>query len=241
MRFIFLLPFLLLHITALAQYDRHIVELTDKKGTTHTIANPTTYLSAKSIERRKRQKINIDSTDLPIAAAYLDSIRNVPDVTIISVSKWLNQVLIHTDDANALNRINSFPFVKSTREIAPVAKPSAQEPVMRKFGEALTLPDNREALSRINTVQQTSSIQALNYGNTYNQIHLHEGEYLHEQGFTGRGITIAVLDGGFFSYKTNPVFDSARLDGRILGERDFVTYDGSVNEDHQHGAIYCPE
>lgn len=227
---------LTLHIVAIAQYDRHIVELTDKKGTTHTLANPATYLSAKAIERRTRQKIDIDSTDLPISAAYLDSIRNVPDVTIISVSKWLNQVLIQTDDANALDKINSFPFVRSTREIAPVAKPSAQEPVMRKFGETLTPPDNREVLSRINTVQQTSSIQALNYGNTYNQIHIHEGEYLHEEGFTGRGITIAILDGGFFSYKTNPAFDSVRLDSRILGERDFVTFDGSVNEDHQHGA-----
>src|SRR5688572_28575152 len=172
---------LFLHIAALAQYDRHVVELTDKKGTSHTLANPATYLSAKAIDRRTRQKINIDSTDLPISAAYLDSIRNVPDVTIISVSKWLNQVLIPTDDANALSKINSFPFVRSTREIPPVAKPSTQEPVMRKFGESLSPTDNREVLSRINTVQQTSSIQALNYGNTFNQIHIHVAEYLHEQ------------------------------------------------------------
>src|SRR5687768_14485316 len=105
--FAFFVIFIPLHIVALAQYDRHIVELTDKKGTTHTLANPLTYLSAKAVERRIRQKINIDSTDLPISAAYLDSIRNVPDVTIISVSKWLNQVLVQTDDANALNKINS--------------------------------------------------------------------------------------------------------------------------------------
>ena len=217
------------HVTAFAQYDRHIVELTDKKGTTHTLANPSTYLTSKAIERRTKQNIAIDSTDLPIPAAYLDSIRNVPDVTVINVSKWLNQVLIQTDDVNALNRINGFPFVLSTREIAPKARPSMQEPATQKF---------KQEFSRINEHESArlTAINAINYGNTFNQIHLHDGEYLHDLGFTGRGITIAVLDAGFNSYKTNPAFDSVRMDNRILGEWDFVAGHASVNEDHIHGA-----
>jgi hypothetical protein len=47
-----------------------------------------------------------------------------------------------------------------------------------------------------------------------------------------------VLDGGFLAYLTNPAFDSLRLQNRILGIRDYVSYDGSVNEDNIHGA-YC--
>jgi hypothetical protein len=105
-------------ITAKSQYTRYIVQLKDKKGTAHSLSNPSTYLSAKSIERRTRQKLTIDSTDLPISAVYLDSIRSVANVSILNNSKWLNQVLISTSDANAITRINSFPFVKTT---APVA------------------------------------------------------------------------------------------------------------------------
>jgi serine protease AprX len=227
---------LFIHILAKAQYEKLVVELTDKKGTTHTIANPSTYLSSKAIARRTKQKIAIDSTDLPVSAAYLDSIRSVPNVTLINTSKWLNQVLIHTSDPAALTRINNFPFVRSVKEVGPRAKPSSGEPVHKKFGNDITPLNNREPLSRINQVLQTASINAINYGNTFNQIHIHEGEYLHELGFTGSGITIAILDAGFNSYKTNPAFDSVRLNGRILGEWDFVAGNASVNEDHVHGA-----
>ncbi|HEX6179812.1 MAG TPA: hypothetical protein VFZ47_01125, partial [Chitinophagaceae bacterium] len=80
--------------TASAQYTRHIVAFKDKKGTLGTIANPSTYLSQKAIDRRTKYNIAIDSTDLPISKAYFDSIAAVPGVTILNQSKWLNQVLI---------------------------------------------------------------------------------------------------------------------------------------------------
>ena len=83
---------LLFTVVCEAQYTRHIIELKDKKGTTFSLSNPSAYLSAKAIARRTKQKLSIDSTDLPVSAAYLDSIRAVPNVTILNVSKWLNQV-----------------------------------------------------------------------------------------------------------------------------------------------------
>jgi subtilisin family serine protease len=55
-------------------------------------------------------------------------------------------------------------------------------------------------------------------------------------GFSGRGMTIAVLDAGFRSYLTNPVFDSVRLQNRVLGTWDYVHNEESVNEDDVHGA-----
>jgi serine protease AprX len=214
-------------LLANAQYERHIVELTDKKGTTHTIANPSTYLSAKAIARRTKQNIAIDSTDLPISAIYLDSLRNVPDVIVINVSKWLNQVLIETTNPTSLERINNWPFVRSLKEIGVARmRPPSQTP--NKFGETITPTNNR--------IQQTNNVNAISYGNTFNQIHIHDGEYLHDLGFTGRGITIAILDAGFNSYKTNPAFDSVRLGNRILGTYDFVLNEESVNEDNSHGA-----
>lgn len=216
-------------LAASAQYTRHIVQFRDKKGTQGTIANPAAYLSAKAIERRTRQGITIDSTDLPVSKAYLDSIAAVPNVTILNSSKWLNQVLIRTSDANALAKISSFPFVKSNTPIASrVATGSKAKTIEDEEGVPVTLP--------ITGRQQSVEGVQLEYGGTGNQIRIHKGEFLHNLGFTGQTMTIAVLDAGFFAYKTNPAFDSVRTQGRVLGEWDWVAGNSSVNEDNAHGS-----
>src|SRR5689334_13776978 len=108
------------HFFSKAQYTRYIVSLKDKKGTLYSLSNPSAFLSTRSIDRRTKFNIPIDSTDLPISKAYLDSISTVPNVTVLNVSKWLNQVLITTTDPNAITKINSFTFVKgSAFPIAP--------------------------------------------------------------------------------------------------------------------------
>jgi len=218
-----------------AQSTRHIVEFTDKKGTQFSLGNPSAYLSAKSIARRTKQKISIDSTDLPLSKTYLDSIAAVPNVDIRNQSKWLNQILIITSDAAALAKINSFPFVKSVKAIAPLARPT-EDIIAKKKDQTYEL--GNELLSRMNNGTKTEGVNDIQYGGTFNQIHIHEGEYLHNLGFTGDGITIAVLDAGFQAYKTNPALDSMRLQGRVLGEWDYVMNEASVNEDYVHGA-YC--
>ena len=218
-----------------AQSTRHIVEFTDKKGTQFSLGNPSAYLSAKSIARRTKQKISIDSTDLPLSKTYLDSIAAVPNVVIRNQSKWLNQILIITSDASALAKINSFPFVKSVKAIAPLARPT-EDIIAKKKDQTYEL--GNELLSRMNNGTKTEGVNDIQYGGTFNQIHIHEGEYLHNLGFTGDGITIAVLDAGFQAYKTNPALDSMRLQGRVLGEWDYVMNEASVNEDYVHGA-YC--
>lgn len=237
----YLLIFLLLAISQLAisQYTTHIVQLKDKKGTAHNLSNPSSYLSAKAIERRTRQKITIDSTDLPVSAVYLDSLRSVPSVTIVNTSKWLNQVLIRTSDVNAIAKINSFPFVKTTGPVGYQSKPADITPITNsKFNESIKQADESTIVYGTNGNSGTAGANTLNYGNSFNQIHLQEGEYLHNLGFTGAGITIAILDAGFFGYKTNSAMDSVRLQGRILGEWDYVKNEQSVNEDHPHG-LYC--
>jgi hypothetical protein len=214
---------------AQAQFTRYIVQLTDKKGTSFSLNSPASFLSARAIERRNRQHLSYDSTDLPDSKAYLDSIRKVPNVTIINISKWLNQVAIQTSDANAIAAINAYPFVKKTTGMAPRINTGLDEPI-NKFGEAIMpLPASG---NRVAGAQGDSAY----YGDMYKQIHIHEGDYLHNLGFTGKGIQMAVFDVGFNSYKTNPVFDSVRLQGRVLGEWDYVANESSVNEDNSHGA-----
>ncbi|MGL6266697.1 MAG: hypothetical protein ACRC2O_02185, partial [Chitinophagaceae bacterium] len=116
-----LIPAFLLMLISLpgqSQLTRHIIELTDKKGTTFSLNSPSAYLSAKAIARRTRYNISLDSTDLPVSRDYIDSIAKMPNVTILNTSRWLNQVLIQTTDAASLAKIQLFPFVKKSSPTA---------------------------------------------------------------------------------------------------------------------------
>jgi len=221
--------FSLFTIVGNAQYSRYIIQFKDKKGTPFTLSNPVAYLSTKAIERRVKQKLPVDSTDLPVSPAYLESIRSIPSVTVLNKSNWLNQVCIYTTDPAALAKISSLPFVNTA---FPIAARLYTESSSRSKTEAFAASPLR--MNTTNSVLEND----FNYGNTFDQVHLHAGEFLHNHKLTGQGITIAVLDGGFFGYKTNPAFDSVRLQNRISGEWDFVANEQSVNEDDAHG-MYC--
>jgi serine protease AprX len=221
---------LLIASTALtqAQFSRYIVQLTDKKGTPYTLSNPSAFLSFKSLTRRVNQKLTLDSTDLPVNPAYIESIRNIPNVTIINASKWLNQVCIKTTDPNALIAINALPFVKQTNSIA--ARVGRNTLTDELANESKELP------AAVTQTREQTGAAAFDYGQMYKQIHIHNGDVLHRLGFSGRAMTIAILDAGFLNYLTNPVFDSVRLQNRVLGTWDYVSDDASVNEDNVHGA-----
>ena len=59
-----------------AQYSKHIVQFADKNGTPYSFNSPSAFLSTKAIERRNRYNIALDSTDFPVNANYIDSLRN---------------------------------------------------------------------------------------------------------------------------------------------------------------------
>ena len=52
---------------------KYRISLTDKAATTYSIQQPEEFLSRKSIDRRLRQKLAIDSTDLPVCKKYVDA------------------------------------------------------------------------------------------------------------------------------------------------------------------------
>ncbi|HTN05452.1 S8 family serine peptidase [Agriterribacter sp.] len=223
---IFFLAFVLNNMHA--QSSRYIIVLKNKNNNPYSLSNPSQYLSLKAIERRTRQQIAIDSSDLPVNPAYLNSIRNAGTLSILNVSKWLNQVLIQTTDPAALQNINGFSFVQSVAGIA--ARTSG-----RKKDEADKFSEMIFPVKRSQMVQGGNDYYS--YGNMYAQINIHEGEFLHNKGFRGEGMTIAILDAGFYHYDTNPAFDSVRLNNQVLGTWDFVANKPSVTEEHTHGMV----
>ncbi|MBX3240710.1 MAG: S8 family serine peptidase [Chitinophagaceae bacterium] len=208
-----------------AQYSKHIIQLSDKNNSPYSINHPSAYLSAKAIERRERQQISIDSTDLPVNPAYIESIINAGTVTVLNTSRWLNYVLIETTDAEALDKINNFPFVRSVTRAALRKRASKTD----KYVTEVRPSGKRQQLQEAG--------DHFDYGANYNQVNIHEGEFLHNNGFRGEGMIIAMLDAGYYRYDTNPAFDSIRLHNQVLGTWDFVKNKASVTEEHSHGMI----
>lgn len=214
-------------INASAQFTKYVIRFKDKAGTPFTIDNPSAYLSDKAIARRTKQNIAIDETDLPITPRYIDSVRLAGSVIILNKSKWLNQVCIQTTDSLALVKINNLPFVIASQ---PVMQPvSIQDTRNNKFNEEI---------NTITASQGTGNVEDYyNYGNSYAQIHIHEGEYLHDKGFHGEGMSVAILDAGFYHYLSLPAFDSVRSNNQVKETYDYVANEVSVDEDHFHGMM----
>ncbi len=215
-----------------AQLTRYVIQFKNKGTNPYTIANPAAYLSAKALARRAAYNIGIDSTDLPVTPRYIDSVRLAGAVTVLNVSKWLNQVSIQTTDAAALTKINSFTFVQSVTAIA--ARTASNNSTMVPFDKFET---ERNLISMPALTQRTNNTTAdyYSYGNTYNEIHLHNGEFLHNIGMRGQGMMVAMLDAGYYHYTTLKAFDSVNANNQVLQTWDFVAREASVIEDDSHG------
>lgn len=47
------------------------VQLTDKNPTVYSLDRPEEFLSEKALQRRERQGLGVDSTDLPVCKEYI--------------------------------------------------------------------------------------------------------------------------------------------------------------------------
>ena len=212
-----------------AQFTRYIIRFKDKGGNPFSIGNPSQYLSQRALDRRTKYNIAVDSIDLPVTPSYIDSIRLSGNVTILNVSKWLNQVAIQTSDAMALNKINGFPFVISTTPVA-ARKPGTL------VNKKLDVPFTNVHLQAGRSTQRINDYY--NYGQSERQVKIHNGDFLHNHGFRGEGMQMAVLDAGFYHYLSLPTFDSIRINNQVLGTWDFVANEEEVNADDSHG-MHC--
>ncbi|MBW8334542.1 MAG: S8 family serine peptidase [Prolixibacteraceae bacterium] len=218
-KWIFLLFTMLtgLFLSAQNQPNTYWVKLTDKKGTSYQINQPEEFLSQRAINRRIKQHIAVDETDLPVSPVYLDSLRKL-GLELVHTSKWLNGATVRTADTVLIKSIATLPFVQMVQLTKPA---NILKLVRNKFNESES--------------EEISAVSPLDYGNAYNQLSQLNGQYLHNQGFRGKGIQIAVLDAGFWHVDQIAAFDSLRNSNRILGKRDFVNPKSDFYQQHTHG------
>ena len=103
--------------------------LRDKQGTAYALEHPGRWLSHKSIERRRRQGLLLDSTDLPVSAKYLKEMerqanppirrRGKPNWQFVGTSRWQNTVLVRSTDTLLLR---SLAEDQGTRRMEPLGQ-----------------------------------------------------------------------------------------------------------------------
>ncbi|MFB9052943.1 S8 family serine peptidase [Formosa undariae] len=221
LRTIVFLVLLVNTIQIYAQEDAWVY-LTDKPNVSEALANPTSILTQKAIDRKQRHRIQIDSRDVPVNEAYISELKMQTGITVLAKSKWFNTVYVRAVSADNIKDLLALSFV-----------------------DYIDYADNSldSATSRTRQIDSQSDIEDISveftYGDSQNQVEMINVDALHASGFTGKGITIAVLDSGFPNVNTMQAFQRLRDQGNLLGGYDFVdrTDDVYANTASSHGTL----
>lgn len=201
-----------IHYTTPTPY-KFRVTFADKKGTPYSVDRPEEFLSAQSIERRRRMNLKVDAYDLPITPAYLEGVARYG--RLVTHSKWTNTAVVELTDTTLLAGLRRLPYVTDVCQVW-------------RRPDSLLMPDTSDRRSRL-----ADSLPSLKntYGRGLHQIRQLGGIKLHEAGFKGKGVTIAVIDAGF----NNADCIKALQGVDIKGTRNFVHPGHTVYDGQMHG------
>ena len=195
---------------------KYWVKLTDKNNNGFDISHPEEFLSQRALDRRNRYNIDIKENDLPVSQVYIDSLETL-GCTVLLKSKWFNAVTIATTDTALLDTIENIGFVEHIDRFSNQLKTSSK--------------------TNSGTKEFKGIDDFYDYGNGYNQIHIHNGEVLHNNDYKGQGMLIAILDAGFLNVDNIDAFTHLFTDNRILATRNIVSGIDSVYGYHTHGTM----
>jgi hypothetical protein len=205
-----------------AQTKKYFIGFTDKNNSPYSIQNPEQYLSQRAINRRLAQNIPINQTDLPVNPQYINAVKNF-GVSVITKIKWLNGIIVETNNPALISQIETLSFVRNTKQLNREVKTTLSSKFSFEF--------NNEQL-RTSLVKEQLHYD---YGASNNQVKQIGCDCLHQLGYKGNQKMIAVLDAGFPNANTLTVFDSALSTNRIIAGFDFVANNNQVFDDHPHG------
>ena len=191
----------------------------DKPNSQYYLTNPLQMLSQRALNRRAIQNIPLDIKDVPIHQPYVDQIASTPGITVKASSKWMNCLHIR----------GSQTAIQSLRSLSFVDFISFANTTLNRTGK-LSNSSNYSAINK-----ELESQVSYNYGNSGNQIQMLNGNYLHQQNYTGSGKVIAVLDAGFPGVDSASPFHRLRENNQLLGGYNFVDRSTNYYAMNSHG------
>lgn len=219
-------------LSLFAQEEKHVVFLTDKDNNPYSLSNPGAFLTQRSLDRRTNSGIAPDMKDLPVTPSYVEQIAGT-GATVIYSLKWFNAVVVSTNDPAVLSAVAELPFVDHIDQVYP------KKPIQSGGGSGTKqmygIPPY--TITTPLPIASNRSAGSIDYGQAYNQTHMISLDALHDLGYTGEGMMIAILDAGFFHVDQIAAFDSLWINNQVLGTRDFHIPGNNVFGDdmHSHG------
>ncbi len=218
------------------------VYLSDKGKTGCSLDDPSRFLSRQAIERRKRQGVVVDESDLPIARDYI-ALVEMAGGKVVASSKWLSTLVVETRDSLGIVQIEALPFVDSVKYIwrgidtpyrgglrPRLADPELSHLIASWLASVSSTDTLRHALSGAIPSLAVTPAEICLYGATEDQFKLHNARAMSDVGYRGKGITVGVIDAGFTNVDVIPWFDTMDL----RGFKDFVP-GGEIFSSSDHG------
>ena len=190
------------------------VYLKDKGESSFKLSSPEDFLSPESVERRMLWATFIDETDFPVSKSYLDGL-TITGVTIVTQSKWMNTVVVESADSLVLKQLATLSFVDSVKCVWSGENRRSDR----------LCPDDTSYFASMDTPAENR------YGEAKEQIEMINGVRLHDLGYRGKGMRIAVIDAGFMNVDRIDAFSSIKL----LGTHNVAFPERSVYCEDEHG------
>ena len=200
--------------------NRYAVYFKFKPQDSFSLNRPSEFLSTKAVERKERFQIPIDSLDLPISARYVTEIASKASKVLYPVN-WLNAAIIEATPENIIV-IAALNFVEKAVLAAPglSSKGRLGNGFDAKVGAGSSYkPNAKTAATPYDFQNDLIGIPVM-----------------HQEGYKGKGIAIAVFDAGFPGVNTISAFAHLFTNNQIVGTRDFVHVENAnVYNFNQHG------
>jgi PKD repeat protein len=168
-------------------------------------------LSEKVLKRRAKTGMDhVVFADLPVVPDYVDAIVNL-GAKHRRTSRWLNAASFEVA-LDKLDEIAALPFVA---RIKPVVRFKTERTPVDKL--RIDMP-SRQSLD--------PAPDTLNYGYALEQLTQINVPPVHQKGYHGEGVTLAIFDTGF--RKSHTAFAQHYQEGRVIAEYDFVFNDSNT-------------
>ncbi len=208
-----LILFLSAYAQDVAQSYKFRLYLNDKGHTEFNISEPDKFLSNESIERKKRQGVDIDESDLPISNDYFNLI-SLTGGKVVSYSKWFKTIVIQINDSSRIDDFTKLSFVDSAKYVWRGPEKRVNIPVRPRL-----------SFSDFSIDKETND-----FGKSNEQFKLHNAEDMYKSTLSGRSMKIAVIDAGFTNADVIPYF----MSNQIADYKSFVP-DSEIMVDSDHG------
>ena len=212
-------------LIATAQTELVFVFFKDKPNKAAFYSNPLSELTQRSLDRRTNLGIALIDQDAPIEQSYITNIQNL-GFEVKDYSKWLNGVAVNAT-ATQIQTLSQQSYVDHVESFVRNPNGGKRNEKIEKFKEFDQASANRDILTTFNYGQGLAQI---------NQVNIRA---LHVAGFTGTGMTIAVIDTGFPTVNTGTAFKRLRDNGKIKGGYNFISKNTDIYNTflNTHGSI----